>query len=159
MLNLTWGAVGKSSFVFVAIGEGAPGGGRFIGSARYTVHNVAPSEGRVSIWANIEYYSPIRRLFVGQRLDSLKDGWLHTLQHRAAGFLLAAGTHTKVVREHLAHSPYVITADIYSHVGTVQQREVANRLDQVLRRRPWLSARRVAVLMREAGHPRRVTRL
>ncbi|MGY1710315.1 hypothetical protein ACI8AC_12475 [Geodermatophilus sp. SYSU D00758] len=48
-------------------------------------------------------------------------------------FLLAAGTHTKVVQEHLGHSSYVITADIYSHVGPAQQREAADRLDQALR--------------------------
>jgi len=60
VLNLNWGEVTKNSFVFVAIGEGAPGGGKFIGTARYTLHNVAPGDGRVSIWVNIEYSSPIR---------------------------------------------------------------------------------------------------
>jgi integrase len=42
---------------------------------------------------------------------------LHRLRHSAASFLLAAGTHNKVVQEHLGHSSYAITADIYSHVG------------------------------------------
>ena len=59
-LNLNWGAVNANSRVFVAIGEGAPGGGKFIGGARYTLHNVAPSAGRVTIWVNIEWSSPIR---------------------------------------------------------------------------------------------------
>ena len=58
---------------------------------------------------------------------------LHTLRHSAASFLLVAGTHTKVVQEHLGHSSYAITADIYSHVGPAQQREAADRLDQALR--------------------------
>jgi integrase len=53
--------------------------------------------------------------------------------HSAARFLLAAGTHAKVVQEHLGHSSYAITADIYSHVGPAQQREAADRLDQALR--------------------------
>jgi integrase len=57
----------------------------------------------------------------------------HTLRHSAASFLLAAGTHTKVVQEHLGHSSYAITADIYSHVGPALQREAADRLDQALR--------------------------
>jgi len=57
---------------------------------------------------------------------------LHTLRHSAASFLLAAGTHTKVVQEHLGHSSYAITADIYSPVGPAQQREAADRIDEAL---------------------------
>lgn len=60
ILNLNWGAIHAGSRVFVAIGEGAAGGGKFIGSARYTVHNVAPANGVVSIWVNIEWSYPIR---------------------------------------------------------------------------------------------------
>lgn len=59
-LNLNWGAITDNSRVFVAIAEGKAGGGKFIGSAKYTLHNVAPSNGRVSIWVNIEWSSPIR---------------------------------------------------------------------------------------------------
>jgi hypothetical protein len=59
-LNLNWGSVNANSRVFVAIGEGAPGGGKFIGGARYTLYNVAPANGVVSIWLNIEWSSPIR---------------------------------------------------------------------------------------------------
>lgn len=59
-LNLNWGAVTANSRVFVAIAEGAPGGGKFIGAARYTLHNVAPTNGSVNIWINIEWSSPIR---------------------------------------------------------------------------------------------------
>ena len=57
---------------------------------------------------------------------------LHTLRHSAASFLLAAGTHTKVVQEHLGHSSYAITADIYSHVAPAQAREAADKLDAAL---------------------------
>lgn len=59
-LNLNWGVITDNSRVFVAIAEGKAGGGKFIGSAKYTLHNVAPSNGRVSIWVNIEWSSPIR---------------------------------------------------------------------------------------------------
>lgn len=60
ILNLNWGFVNPNSRVFVAIGEGAAGGGKMIGNARYTLHNVAPGNGVVSIWVNIEWGSPIR---------------------------------------------------------------------------------------------------
>lgn len=58
--NLNWSAITPNSRVFVAIGEGAPGGGKFIGGAKYTLHNVAPGNGVVSIWATIDWSSPIR---------------------------------------------------------------------------------------------------
>jgi hypothetical protein len=60
VLNLNWGAVNRESRVFVEIGECAAGGGKFIGAARYTVYNVAPHDGVVSIWINVEWGSPIR---------------------------------------------------------------------------------------------------
>lgn len=61
-LRLNWGAVNPRSHVFVSIAEGAAGGpdsGKFIGAARYTVHNVAPRSGGVDIWVNIEWGSDI----------------------------------------------------------------------------------------------------
>jgi integrase len=66
------------------------------------------------------------------RRAGLRDVHLHTLRHSTASFLLAAGTHTKVVQEHLGHSSYAITADIYSHVAPEQRREAADRLDEAL---------------------------
>jgi hypothetical protein len=60
ILNINWGIITRDSLVFVTIGEGAPGGGKLIGNARYTLHNVAPNNGVVSIWVNIEWGSPIR---------------------------------------------------------------------------------------------------
>ncbi|WP_338760503.1 hypothetical protein [Massilia sp. METH4] len=61
-LSLNWTAVGPQSHVFVSIGEGAAGGpdaGKFVGSARYTLHNVAPRPGGVDIWVDIEWGSDI----------------------------------------------------------------------------------------------------
>ena len=40
--------------VFVSISEG------HVGAARYTVHNVVPENGAVTIWVNIEWSSPIQ---------------------------------------------------------------------------------------------------
>lgn len=62
VLRLNWGAVNTRSRVLVSISEGAAGGpdnGKFIGAARYTVHNVAPRAGGVDIWVNIEWSSDI----------------------------------------------------------------------------------------------------
>jgi integrase len=58
---------------------------------------------------------------------------LHALRHSAASFLLAPGTHAKVVQERLGHSSYAVTADIYSHVAPAQQCEVADRLGRAIR--------------------------
>ena len=61
-LRLNWGVVSPQSHVFVSIGEGAGGGpdaGKFIGAARYTLHNVAPRAGGVDIWVNVEWSSDI----------------------------------------------------------------------------------------------------
>jgi integrase len=63
----------------------------------------------------------------------LKGVHLHTLRHSAASCRHAyPGTHTKVVQEHLGHSSYAITADIYSRVGPSLRREAADRLHQAL---------------------------
>ena len=61
-LRLNWGSVNARSRVLVSIAEGAGGGpdaGKFIGAARYTLHNVAPRAGGVDIWVNIEWSSDI----------------------------------------------------------------------------------------------------
>lgn len=61
-LRLNWSAVTARSRIIVSIGEGAAGGpdaGKFLGSARYTLHNVAPRAGGVDIWVNIEWSSDI----------------------------------------------------------------------------------------------------
>src|SRR3954451_5101543 len=81
----------------------------------------------------LEPRNVLRRFEMLAERAGLRGITLHTLRHSAASFLLAAGTHTKVVQEHLGHSSYAITADIYSHVGPAQQREAADRLDEALR--------------------------
>jgi integrase len=81
----------------------------------------------------LEPRNALRRFEVLAERAGLRGVTLHTLRHSAASLLLAAGTHTEVVQEHLGHSPYAITADIYGHVGPAQQREAADRLDQALR--------------------------
>ena len=62
LLRLNWDVIQPGSQVYVAVGEGVPGGtnaGKFIGAARYTVHNVAPRFNGVDIWVNIEWSSDI----------------------------------------------------------------------------------------------------
>ncbi len=61
-LRLNWSSITPRSLVFVSIGEGAAGGpnsGKFIGAARYTLHNVAPRNGGVDIWVDINWRSNI----------------------------------------------------------------------------------------------------
>lgn len=61
-LRLNIGNTTPRSRVLVAIGEGAAGGpdnGKFIGAAKFTVHNVAPRAGGVDIWVNVEWGADI----------------------------------------------------------------------------------------------------
>jgi len=54
ILTLNWSQISAGNQVYVSIHEG-----NFIGGARYTVHNIAPFDGGVRIWVNIEWSSPI----------------------------------------------------------------------------------------------------
>lgn len=61
-LRLNIGGATARSRVMVSIGEGAAGGpdaGKFIGAARFTVHNVAPRAGGVDVWVNVEWGADI----------------------------------------------------------------------------------------------------
>lgn len=61
-LRLNIGGATARSRVMVSIGEGAAGGpdaGKFIGAARFTLHNVAPRAGGVDVWVNVEWGSDI----------------------------------------------------------------------------------------------------
>lgn len=63
VLRLNIGSVNQRSRVFVSIGEGAaggPNGGKHMGAARFTVHNVVPRAGGIDIWINIEWGSDLR---------------------------------------------------------------------------------------------------
>jgi hypothetical protein len=63
VFRLNWGVVNAGNAVFVAIGEGAAGGptaGKFIGGAKFTLFNVAPRDGGVDIWININWGSDLR---------------------------------------------------------------------------------------------------
>jgi integrase len=80
----------------------------------------------------LEPRNVVRRFAALAAAAGLTGVHLHTLRHSTASFLLAAGTHIKVVQEHLGHSSYAITADIYSHVAPEQRREAADRLDEAL---------------------------
>lgn len=57
-LRLNIGGATARSRVMVSIGEGAAGGpdaGKFVGAARFTLHNVAPRAGGVDVWVNVEW--------------------------------------------------------------------------------------------------------
>ena len=61
-LRLNIGSTNARSRVMVSIGEGAAGGpdaGKFIGAARFTLHNVAPRAGGVDVWVNVEWGADI----------------------------------------------------------------------------------------------------
>jgi hypothetical protein len=53
-LPLTWSGFTPDTRVFVSISEG------HVGAARYTVHNVVPENGVVTIWVNVEWSNPIQ---------------------------------------------------------------------------------------------------
>lgn len=54
ILTLTSPVFRRTDQVYVSIHEGF-----FIGAARYTVHNIAPRDGAIDIWINIEWGSDI----------------------------------------------------------------------------------------------------
>jgi hypothetical protein len=61
-LRLNIGGATARSRVMVSIGEGVPGGpdaGKFIGAARFTLHNVAPRAGGIDVWVNVEWGADI----------------------------------------------------------------------------------------------------
>lgn len=60
-LTLNWGAISNQSRIFVSICEFGGGSNQgFVGAAKYTVHNVAPFDGGVTIWINIDWSADIR---------------------------------------------------------------------------------------------------
>ena len=57
----------------------------------------------------------------------------HDLRHTSATLMLANGEHPKKVQERLGHANISITLDRYSQVTMDMQREVADRLDALLK--------------------------
>jgi integrase len=60
--------------------------------------------------------------------------WLrfHDLRHTCATLLLAQGVHPRLVMEILGHSQIAVTMNTDSHVIPAMQKEVANRMDEIL---------------------------
>lgn len=58
---------------------------------------------------------------------------LHDLRHTHATRLLEAGVNPKAVQERLGHASVGVTLDVYSHVLPSLQREVADKIDAILR--------------------------
>lgn len=51
--TLSW--ITSATDVVVSISQVDPQGSPFVGSARFTVHNVAPYNGGIKVWVNIEW--------------------------------------------------------------------------------------------------------
>ena len=60
----------------------------------------------------------------------------HDLRHTHATLLLKAGVHLKKVSERLGHATIVITGDTYSTVTPDMQKEVADKFDELLGKKP-----------------------
>jgi integrase len=63
------------------------------------------------------------------RLAGLPRIRVHDLRHTAAGMLLEAGAHPKVVHDLLRHSTVVLTLDTYSHVTDTLSSQAADVID------------------------------
>lgn len=59
----------------------------------------------------------------------------HDLRHSCASLLIAEGVHPRLIMETLGHSQISLTMNRYAHVAPVVQREVAGRMDGLLRAR------------------------
>jgi integrase len=57
----------------------------------------------------------------------------HDLRHTAASLLLAEGVHLRVIMELLGHSSISLTANTYAHVMPAAMRDVADRMESILR--------------------------
>jgi integrase len=57
----------------------------------------------------------------------------HDLRHACASLLLAQGVHLRVIMELLGHSSISLTANTYSHVMPAAMRDVADRMEAILR--------------------------
>jgi integrase len=64
---------------------------------------------------------------------------LYDARHTHATCLLAEGVNAKLVQERLGHASVALTLNIYSHVLPTMQREVADRVEQMLAALPLAS--------------------
>jgi hypothetical protein len=60
ILHLKWSEISPNARIFVSIAEGSPTGEKIIGKAKFSLHNVVPSDGIVSIWVDIQWDEPLR---------------------------------------------------------------------------------------------------
>ena len=72
---------------------------------------------------------------MGYSIAGLLDMRFHDLRHSAATILMAAGVHPKMVQERMGHSTIAMTMDIYSHVLPSMQQEVADKIDDMFKRK------------------------
>lgn len=110
-------------------------------------HRIAQAQERLAQgarWKDLDYVFTTR---VGTPLDprnltrqfqtaclraGLPPTRFHDLRHTCASLLLAQGVQPRVVMETLGHSGISITMDLYTHVMPHQQREAADRMQQLL---------------------------
>jgi hypothetical protein len=122
-LRLNLAGVTPRSHVFVSIGEGVAGGpdaGKFIGAARYTVHNVAPRAGGVDIWVNVEWGSDIL-LYADYVVVNPTAVFVRTVQvtvHRHATVALSDADADRILRD---MGTVVQSSDTAADVGTPVQ--------------------------------------
>jgi integrase len=58
---------------------------------------------------------------------------IHDLRHSHATMLIAQNVNPKIISERLGHNDIGVTLNIYSHVLPSMQKEVADRIDQILK--------------------------
>lgn len=73
-----------------------------------------------------------KRILKKSKIDDMR---FHDLRHSCATILLKEGIHPKIVSEMLGHSTIGITMDTYSHVIPSLQKEAAQKMDTIVKRK------------------------
>lgn len=68
------------------------------------------------------------------RQNNLKPVRFHDLRHSCASLLILTGFNMKEVQEWLGHSDYTTTANVYSHVSSVEKSGMIDKLTEVLQK-------------------------
>lgn len=76
----------------------------------------------------------LKRAMLGAGLDPAGFS-PHKLRHTSGSLYLAQGEHMKTIQEHLRHSSYVTTSNIYAHIAPGTGQAAAERLGEILSRR------------------------